>query len=79
MKAFKIPESVLVVIYTPAQDVLLIRRVDSGTWQSVTGSKDADDQHDHQYLDQREAALTPTARRHSSLPRQQGMEAKAVR
>lgn len=37
---FKIPESVLVVIHTPEQDVLLIRRVDWGTWQSVTGSKD---------------------------------------
>ncbi|MFM9879987.1 MAG: dihydroneopterin triphosphate diphosphatase [Burkholderiaceae bacterium] len=36
----KIPQSVLVVIYTPALDVLLIRRADSGTWQSVTGSKD---------------------------------------
>jgi dATP pyrophosphohydrolase len=38
--AFKIPESVLVVIYTPEQDVLLIRRADWCTWQSVTGSKD---------------------------------------
>jgi len=38
--AHKIPQSVLVVIYTPALDVLLIRRADSGTWQSVTGSKD---------------------------------------
>ncbi len=38
--SFKIPESVLVVIYTPEQDVLLIRRADWGTWQSVTGSKD---------------------------------------
>ena len=28
------------VIYTPALDVLLIRRSDMGTWQSVTGSKD---------------------------------------
>lgn len=37
---FKIPESVLVVIYTPTRNVLLIRRADSGTWQSVTGSKD---------------------------------------
>lgn len=37
---FKIPESVLVVIYTPSYHVLLIRRVDAGTWQSVTGSKD---------------------------------------
>jgi dATP pyrophosphohydrolase len=38
--AFKIPESVLVVIYTPEKEVLLIRRTDWGTWQSVTGSKD---------------------------------------
>lgn len=37
---YKIPESVLVVIHTPARDVLLIRRTDVGTWQSVTGSKD---------------------------------------
>jgi len=37
---YKIPESVLVVIYTPEQEVLLIRRADAGTWQSVTGSKD---------------------------------------
>jgi dATP pyrophosphohydrolase len=37
---YKIPESVLVVIYTPQREVLLIRRVDAGTWQSVTGSKD---------------------------------------
>ena len=37
----KIPESVLVVIYTPALDVLLIKRADSPEfWQSVTGSKD---------------------------------------
>lgn len=41
---YKIPESVLVVIYTSAQDVLLIRRTDSGTWQSVTGSKDHPDE-----------------------------------
>ena len=38
---FKIPESVLVVIHTPALDVLLIERADRpGYWQSVTGSKD---------------------------------------
>lgn len=37
---YKIPESVLVVIYTSELDVLLIRRADWGTWQSVTGSKD---------------------------------------
>jgi dATP pyrophosphohydrolase len=37
----KIPLSVLVVIYTPALDVLLIRRADAPDfWQSVTGSKD---------------------------------------
>ena len=39
--AFKIPESVLVVIHTVARDVLLIERADHpGFWQSVTGSKD---------------------------------------
>lgn len=38
---YKIPESVLVVIYTPDLDVLLIERADApGFWQSVTGSKD---------------------------------------
>lgn len=46
IRPFKIPESVLVVIYTPALAVLLIRRADSGPgtadfWQSVTGSKDS--------------------------------------
>lgn len=41
MRPFKIPESVLVVIHTPALDVLLIRRADAHEfWQSVTGSKD---------------------------------------
>ncbi len=41
----KIPESVLVVIHTPALDVLLIERADKpGFWQSVTGSKDATDE-----------------------------------
>ncbi len=39
--AYKIPQSVLVVIYTPALDVLLIKRADATDfWQSVTGSKD---------------------------------------
>ncbi len=41
---YKIPESVLVVIHTPEKEVLLIRRTDSGTWQSVTGSKDHPDE-----------------------------------
>ncbi len=36
---FKIPQSVLVVIYTRALDVLLIKRADAvDFWQSVTGS-----------------------------------------
>ncbi len=41
---FKIPESVLVVIYTPALDVLMIQRTRTEVgvehWQSVTGSKE---------------------------------------
>ncbi|MFC5521195.1 dihydroneopterin triphosphate diphosphatase [Polaromonas jejuensis] len=45
MNAFKIPESVLVVIYTPRLDVLLIERAGQpGFWQSVTGSKDSLDE-----------------------------------
>lgn len=37
----KIPESVLVIVHTPALDVLLIERADKlGYWQGVTGSKD---------------------------------------
>ena len=40
-RPFKIPESVLVVIHTPARSVLLINRADAADyWQSVTGSKD---------------------------------------
>jgi len=40
-RAFKVPESVLVVIYTPSREVLLINRADAPDyWQSVTGSKD---------------------------------------
>ena len=38
--AHKIPVSTLVVIYTPALDVLLLERADHpGFWQSVTGSQ----------------------------------------
>ena len=43
-RAYKIPESVLVVVFTAMLDVLLIRRADAGTWQSVTGSKDHPDE-----------------------------------
>lgn len=40
-KGWKIPVSTLVVIYTPALEVLLIERADRpGYWQSVTGSQD---------------------------------------
>lgn len=53
-QSFKIPESVLVVIHTPALDVLLIERADNpGFWQSVTGSKDSP-QEDLQLTAQRE-------------------------
>lgn len=45
MVTYKIPQSVLVVIYTPALDVLLIKRADAPDfWQSVTGSKDTLDE-----------------------------------
>jgi dihydroneopterin triphosphate diphosphatase len=50
MKAYyKIPRSVLVVIYTPMLEVLLIERADvagqrSNIWQSVTGSLDFEDE-----------------------------------
>jgi len=44
-RRFKIPLSVLVVIHTPALEVLLIERADApGFWQSVTGSKDAENE-----------------------------------
>lgn len=52
MKPYKIPESVLVVIHTPALEVLLIQRAgtDVGVehWQSVTGSKDRWDEPWHE-------------------------------
>ena len=44
-RPFKIPQSVLVVIHTPALDVLLIHRTDTPNfWQSVTGAKDREDE-----------------------------------
>jgi dATP pyrophosphohydrolase len=51
-QALKIPQSVLVVIFTPALQVLLIRRADQQAgdedfWQSVTGSKDHADESFH--------------------------------
>lgn len=45
ISVFKIPESVLVIIFTSRLDVLLIERADHpGFWQSVTGSKDTPDE-----------------------------------
>ena len=43
--SYKIPISVLVVIYTPALDVLVLERKNApGFWQSVTGSLDHEDE-----------------------------------
>jgi len=42
--AFKLPESVLVVVHTTQLDVLLLERAPQpGFWQSVTGSREPDD------------------------------------
>ena len=44
MHAYKIPVSVLVVIYTIDRDVLLLERADHpGYWQSITGSQNLDE------------------------------------
>jgi len=44
-RPYKIPRSVLVVIHTPALEVLLIERAPTpGFWQSVTGSLDFEDE-----------------------------------
>lgn len=52
MNQFKHPVSVLVVIYTPALDILLLERAShAGYWQSVTGSREGNE------------ALDETARR----------------
>ena len=43
-RAYKQPVSALVVIHTPALDVLLLERArHPGFWQSVTGSREADE------------------------------------
>lgn len=76
-KPFKIPQSVLVVIYTPALDVLVIRRTDGDGlgaeyWQSVTGSKDSLEE-DWRHTAEREVAeetgivCTPAAQGHATL------------
>lgn len=44
--AYRIPESVLVIVYTPHAKVLLLERVRPfAFWQSVTGSLDAGESH----------------------------------
>src|SRR5262245_45997338 len=42
--AYKIPESVLVIVHTRALEVLVLERArEPGLWQSVTGSREPDD------------------------------------
>jgi len=61
---YKIPVSVLVVVYTPALDVLLLERADRpGFWQSITGSQHAGE------------ALVDTATR--ELREETGIDARA--
>lgn len=44
-RCYKIPRSVLVVIHTPALDMLMMERAAwPGFWQSVTGSLDSEDE-----------------------------------
>lgn len=44
MSGYKQPVSVLVLIHTPALDVLLLERAgNGGLWQSVTGSREAEE------------------------------------
>ena len=63
--AFKIPESVLVLVHTPRLDVLLLERAQGGLWQSVTGSRELDD-----------ADLEATARR--EVREETGLQAGAL-
>lgn len=64
---YKIPVSVLVVIHTADLQVLLLERADRpGFWQSVTGSRDAD-----------EDLLAQTARR--EVHEETGLDAAAYR
>jgi dATP pyrophosphohydrolase len=61
---YKRPVSVLVVVHTPALDVLLLERADRpGFWQSVTGSQDEDE------------TLVETARR--EIAEETGLDAEA--
>lgn len=63
-KAYKQPESVLVLIHTPALEILLIERAaHPGYWQSVTGSREGQE------------TLLDTARR--EVAEETGIEAPA--
>lgn len=76
-KPFKIPQSVLVVIHTPALDVLVLRRTDGDGlgaeyWQSVTGSKDSLDEDwrhtaEREVLEETGIVCTPDAAEHAML------------
>jgi dATP pyrophosphohydrolase len=62
LTGFKIPVSALVVIHTPALEVLLLERADHpGFWQSVTGS-----QHEGETL--RETAIREVGEEPASTP-----------
>lgn len=76
-KSFKIPQSVLVVVYTAALDVLVLRRTDGDGlgaeyWQSVTGSKDSLDEDwrhtaEREVLEETGIDCTPLAATHATL------------
>jgi dATP pyrophosphohydrolase len=64
--AFKIPESVLVVVHTPDRQILLLERAGKGgMWQSVTGSREPDD--DDLAVTARRELLEETGLRHGTL------------
>jgi len=64
--SYKIPQSILGVMYTPAWEVLLLERTDAPDfWQSVTGSKDME-----------EEPWADTARR--EVAEETGVDARAI-
>lgn len=64
--AFKIPESVLVVVHTPDKRILLLERAGKGgMWQSVTGSREPED--DDLAATARRELLEETGLRHGTL------------
>ena len=69
--AFKLPESVLVVVHTPDKQILLLERAlpkgqkSGGMWQSVTGSREPED--DDLAATARRELLEETGLRHGTL------------